>query len=102
MTVGSLKKIFPTDHSFFVYIEKFSLITSEECIESNIIPIEALKFLEEETPVEIANNAVTTNDQDGEDEDLVCRQNRKKTKFNRDFLFSSLILFKSTTHIHRI
>ncbi|UJR27942.1 hypothetical protein I4U23_009202 [Adineta vaga] len=50
--------------------EKFSLITNEECVESNVIPIEAIKFLEEETPAEILNNAGTTNEQDGEDEDL--------------------------------
>ncbi|CAF4373276.1 unnamed protein product, partial [Rotaria magnacalcarata] len=51
---------------------KFSLITSEECVESNVIPVEANKFLEEEAPVENINNAGTTNEQDGDDEDLVC------------------------------
>ncbi|CAF1066284.1 unnamed protein product [Rotaria magnacalcarata] len=50
--------------------EKFSLITSEECVESNVIPVEANKFLEEEAPVENINNAGTTNEQDGDDEDL--------------------------------
>ncbi|CAF1177015.1 unnamed protein product [Rotaria sordida] len=50
--------------------EKLSLITSEECVESNVIPVEAIKFLEEEIPTETINNAATTNEQDGEDEDL--------------------------------
>jgi len=50
--------------------EKLSLITSEECIESNVIPVEAMKFLQEETPIESINNGPTANEQDGEDEDL--------------------------------
>src|SRR5438045_2221636 len=55
-----------------IFLEKLSLITNEECIESNVLPIEATKFLEEETPIESVNNDPTTNQQDGEDEDLVC------------------------------
>ena len=31
-----------------------------------------MKFLEEEVQIESLNNAATTNEQDGEDEDLVC------------------------------
>ncbi|CAM4754730.1 unnamed protein product [Rotaria magnacalcarata] len=50
--------------------EKISLITSDECIESNVIPIEAKKFLEEETANEMLNNALGTNEEDGDDEDL--------------------------------
>ena len=46
------------------------MITSEECIESNVIPIEATKFLEDETPEEAMNRNSTTDDQDAE-EDLV-------------------------------
>ena len=53
-------------------VEKLSLITSEECIESNVIPIEAVKFLEEETRTELADQASNGNDHDGDDEeDLV-------------------------------
>ncbi|CAF1443443.1 unnamed protein product [Adineta steineri] len=50
--------------------EKISLITSEECIESNVIPIEAKKFLEEETAIQALNNAPINNEQDDEEEDL--------------------------------
>ncbi|CAF1376694.1 unnamed protein product [Adineta ricciae] len=50
--------------------EKFTLITNEECAESNVIPVEAVKFLEDETPTEILNNDGPTAAQDGEDEDL--------------------------------
>ena len=49
---------------------KVSLITGEECIESNVIPIEAVKFLEEETAEEVMNRTTTNDDQDNE-EDLV-------------------------------
>ncbi len=58
---------------FIISLEKISLITSEECIESNVIPVEAKKFLEEETAVEALNNAAINNEQDDEEEDLVCR-----------------------------
>jgi hypothetical protein len=76
-----------------------SLITSEECVESNIITVEAMKFLEEEVQIETLDNAATTNEQDGEDEDLVCRN----IFFNKNFLFLisiyfSLILFKLKLH----
>ena len=54
-------------------LEKLSLITSEECVESNVLSVEAMKFLEEEVPAEDLNNAGTTIEQDGEEEDLVCR-----------------------------
>jgi hypothetical protein len=57
----------------FIFSEKINLITSEECIESNVIPIEAKKFLEEDTAAEALNNAPIGNEQDGEEEDLVCR-----------------------------
>lgn len=53
-------------------LEKLSLITNEECVESNTLPIEASKFLEEETPEELANQTAPTTEQDGEEEDLVC------------------------------
>lgn len=52
-------------------LEKISLITSDECIESNVIPIEAKKFLEEANEVEARNNAPVTNEQDDDEEDLV-------------------------------
>lgn len=56
-----------------VCLEKVSLITSEECIESNVIPIEAVQFLQEATAAEALNNASAGPDQDGDDEeDLVC------------------------------
>lgn len=48
------------------------MITNEECIESNVIPVEAMKFLADDEPVESVANAGTANEQDGEDEDLVC------------------------------
>lgn len=54
------------------FSEKLSLITNEECPESNIIPVEAMKFLQEETPLEAAHTGPTGNEQDGDDEDLVC------------------------------
>ena len=57
--------------AFFVFLEKISLITSEECIESNVIPVEAKKFLEEETANEVINNTSTAGDQDENEEDLV-------------------------------
>jgi hypothetical protein len=66
-----------------------SLITSEECVESNIITVEAMKFLEEEVQIETLDNAATTNEQDGEDEDLVCRN----IFFNKNFLFLISIYF---------
>ncbi|CAF2593188.1 unnamed protein product [Rotaria sp. Silwood2] len=50
--------------------EKISLITSDECIESNVISIEAQKFLEENTSTEVVNNALITNEDDGDEEDL--------------------------------
>ena len=34
------------------HLEKITLIASEECIESNVIPIETKKFLEERTASE--------------------------------------------------
>ncbi len=61
------------DLSMFLFLEKISLITSDECIESNVIPIEAKKFIEEDTAAEALNNAPLDNEQDGEEEDLVCR-----------------------------
>ena len=39
-----------------------------------MISIEAMKFLEEETLDDNVNNATTTNEPDGEDEDLVCQK----------------------------
>ena len=57
----------------YLFLEKISLITSEECMESNVIPIEAKKFLEEETAAEALNNIAVNNEQDGDEEDLVCR-----------------------------
>ena len=55
------------------------MITSEECIESNVLPIEAKKFLEEETATETLNHVLTTNDDNDEEEDLV----RLKVRFFR-------------------
>lgn len=57
-----------------IVLEKISLVTSDECIESNVIPIEAKKFLEEDTAAEAMNNIPVNNEQDGDDEDLVCRK----------------------------
>ena len=54
-----------------MHLEQLSLITNEECVESNIIPVEATKFLDDETPVEIENNTATGTEHDGDDEDLV-------------------------------
>jgi hypothetical protein len=73
---------------FVISLEKLSLITSEECIESNVIPVEAMKFLEDETPDETVNNAATTTEQDGEDEDLVC----SKYSSNKIVYFISLFI----------
>ena len=53
------------------FFEKLTLIASEECIESNAIPIEAKKYLEEETVTEALNNAPTIHDDNSEEEDLV-------------------------------
>ena len=60
-------------NTFILFLEKISLITSDECIESNILSIEAKKFLEENTSTEVVNNALITNEDDGDEEDLVCR-----------------------------
>lgn len=49
---------------------KISLITCEECIESNVLPIESTKFLEEETAEEAMNRKSNDDDQETE-EDLV-------------------------------
>ncbi len=62
-------------------IEKLSLITNEECVESNVIPVEAMKFLAEETPMETVHNGPSMNDQDGEEEDLVCRKKKNLKLF---------------------
>lgn len=72
---------------YIFFLEKLSLITSEECVESNVIGVEAIKFLEEETEVETLANTGTINEQDGEDEDLVCRKSFKKSIFYWFFLF---------------
>ncbi len=69
-------------------LEKLGLITNEECIESNIIPVEAMKFLEEETPMESINQGATTNEQDGEDEDLVCREKKDFFRIIFEIYFS--------------
>jgi len=50
--------------------EKVNLITNEECVESNVLPVEAMKFLEEEIDVETVANIEENRDQDGEEEDL--------------------------------
>jgi hypothetical protein len=71
----------------FIFSEKINLITSEECIESNVIPIEAKKFLEEDTAAEALNNAPIGNEQDGEEEDLVCRIFIKENLIYFYFLF---------------
>lgn len=55
------------------FVEQISLITSGECIESNVISIEAKKFLEEETAAEAMNNAPVANEPDDNEEDLVSR-----------------------------
>lgn len=56
---------------YFLFLENISLITGDECIESNVISIEAKKFLEEQTSNEMLNDMPTNNDEDAE-EDLVC------------------------------
>jgi hypothetical protein len=77
---------------FIISLEKISLITSEECIESNVIPIEAKKFLEEETAAEAVNNASISNEQDGEEEDLVCSLlSDRKLFYDFSFYFSSIL-----------
>lgn len=53
-----------------IFLEKISLIISEECIESNVISFEAKKFLEEQASNEIVNNMSIVNEEDTE-EDLV-------------------------------
>jgi hypothetical protein len=73
---------------YFISLEKISLITSDECIESNVIPIEAKKFLEEETAAEALNNAPIANEQDDEEEDLVCRIFKKLSFINYFSLIS--------------
>ncbi len=55
-------------------LEKLSLITNEECVESNVLSVEAMKFLQDETPMETVHNGPNMNEQDGEEEDLVCRR----------------------------
>jgi hypothetical protein len=77
---------------FIIFLEKISLITSEECIESNVIPVEAKKFLEEETAAETLNNAAINNEQDGEEEDLVCRISIYR---NFIFIFYFFVLVRS-------
>ena len=52
-------------------------------MESNVIPVEAVKFLEDETPAEILNNDGPTAVQDGEDEDLVsCKGKTVRILYN--------------------
>ena len=55
-----------------------------------------MKFLEEETPVEALNAAATTNEQDGEDEDLVRQINfsQKSSTMFVFLIYLSLILSK--------
>lgn len=59
-----------------------------------------MKFLEEETPIETINNGPTTNEQDGEDEDLVCRKKIRIFKINFLIFYFSLILF-NCSNIHK-
>ena len=59
------------DQDLLLFVEKLSLITNEECPESNILPVEAMKFLQEEAPMESIDIDPTGNAQEGEDEDLV-------------------------------
>ena len=69
-------------------LEKLSLITNEECVESNILPVEAMKFLEEEALLETVTAGPTGNEQDGEEEDLVSERSMVKiTVFYWTFLF---------------
>jgi hypothetical protein len=39
-----------------------------------MLPVEAMKFLQDETPMETVHNGPNMNEQDGEEEDLVCRR----------------------------
>ena len=82
-----------------LFLEKLSLITNEECPESNIIPVEAMKFLQEEAPMESVHTGPTGNEQDGEDEDLVSEHAYSDSSMVFVFfsIYFSLILFKSTT-----
>jgi len=50
-----------------------------------------MKFLEEEAPIENLNSGPTTNEQDGEDEDLV----RKKKQINFLIFYFLFILVRS-------
>ena len=52
---------------------KISLITCEECIESNVLPIESTKFLEEETPEEAMNRKSNDDDQETEEDLVNCQ-----------------------------
>ena len=54
------------------------MITNEECVESNILPVEATKFLEEEALLETVTTNATANEQDGEEEDLVSERSMLK------------------------
>ena len=54
-----------------LFLEKITLFTSEERIESSVVTVEAKKFLEEETISETLNNASTINDDKSEAEDLI-------------------------------
>lgn len=49
-------------------LEKMSFITGEECIESNVITVEALKFLEDE----VRFDEFSSKEQNDDEEDLVC------------------------------
>ena len=57
--------------SLILFLEKITLFASEERIESSVVPVEAKKFLEEETVSETFNNASTINDDNSEAEDLI-------------------------------
>lgn len=83
--------------NLLLVVEKLNLITNEECVESNILPVEAMKFLEEEIDPETIAATETGNDQEGEEEDLVRKSKNTCSSPTLDFYSFSSILFKCDT-----
>ena len=52
-------------------LEKITMTSSEECIESNVISIETKTFLEEGTAIEALNNPPTIYNDNSKEQDLV-------------------------------
>jgi flagellar biogenesis protein FliO len=60
-----------------------------------------MKFLEEEVQIESLNNAATTNEQDGEDEDLVCSKIFSIIFIFLFILVRSYLIQKLRTNTHK-